>query len=509
MRNIVIDRRGRAPLVVVSNRLPYNLPRKPGSRPPKRNVGGLVNTLEPVLARRGGCWVGWDGSPLPSGSAVEEALAKPVVFRTQNGIELHGIPLSERDVGLYYNGFSNRALWPLFHDLPGLAVFLPDHFAAYERVNRRFAELTLERAVMGSRIWIHDLHLLLVPRFLRDLGFPGRIDFFLHTPFPPPEIFRALPWRQNLLRGILAADSIAFHVPLYRDNFVRCACQIAGAELIAEEAKGPTLVWHAGGETEAAAIPIGIDVEDFENLARSPAVVSTAERLRKEHGNCRILFCADRLDYTKGIRERLQFFERFLESRPEFVGRVVLIQVVVPSRHQVDEYRAMKREIDCEVGRINGEHSRDGWTPIHYRYRALDREDLVSHYLAADVAMVTSVRDGMNLVAAEFAASRVDDDGVLIVSEFAGIAERSPGAILVNPHDVDGCSEALAAALEMRPAERKDRMVRLRERVRSNPSSRWAERCLGPGEFRSWGWTPVRDLARAADPAAGTSFVER
>jgi trehalose 6-phosphate synthase len=229
-------------------------------------------------------------------------------------------------------------------------------------------------------------------------------------------------------------------------------------------------------------VPIGIDVADFERIANSPEVAARARRLRVAHGNCRILFGADRLDYTKGIKERLQAVERFLATHPDAIRRVVLIQVVVPSRHQVAEYRAMKREIDREVGRINGEYGRDGWVPIHYRYHALDREELVVHYLAADVALVTPLRDGMNLVASEFAASRVDGDGVLLVSEFAGVAERSPGAILVNPYDLEGCTTAIATALEMNPLERLQRMARLRERVRANPASRWADRCLGRGE---------------------------
>ena len=478
MPNPEIDGTRPRRLVVMSNRLPYNLPRKPGGRPPKRNVGGLVNALEPVLARRGGSWIGWDGAPLPSGGAVTAALEEPLVFTTRSGVELHGVPLSEREVSLHYHGFSNRALWPLFHDFPGKGVFLPEDYAAYERVNRRFAEVALARAERGARIWVHDFHLMLVPRFLREMGFRERIDFFLHTPFPPPEIFRVLPWREEVLQGLLAADGVAFHIELYRDNFVRCATQLLGVEVAEGEPAGADLLRHEGGETSAAAIAIGIDVDDFEGIARSDGVATRARRLREVHGNRRILFSADRLDYTKGIKERLNVLERFLATHPEAVGRVVLIQIVVPSRHQVEEYRVMKREIDREVGRINGEYGREGWMPIHYRYHALEREELVAHYRAADVALVTPLRDGMNLVAAEFAASRVDEDGALVVSEFAGAAERCPGAILVNPYDLEGSSAAIARALEMDPVERRERMVRLRERVRSNPVSRWADRCL-------------------------------
>jgi trehalose 6-phosphate synthase len=468
----------REPLVVVSNRLPFDLPRSRTGRPPKRNVGGLVNALEPVLSARGGSWIGWDGAPLASGAAVQEALARPLAGRTPAGVELHGVPLSEREVALYYHGFSNRALWPLFHDFPGKAVFLPEDYAAYERVNRRFAEIALARASDGSRIWVHDYHLMLVPRLLRELGFRGRVDFFLHTPFPPAEIFRALPRREDLLRGLLAADAVVFHVGLYRDNFVESARKFTGAEADPAADGGAAVVRHAAGASSAAAIPIGIDVDDFERIARLPEVARRSRRLRELHGNCRILFSADRLDYTKGIKERLSLLDRFLSTHPEAATRVVLIQIVVPSRHQVEEYRVMKREIDREVGRINGEHGCEGWMPVHYRYKALDRRELVAHYQAADLALITTLRDGMNLVASEFAASRVDEDGVLVVSEFAGIAERSPGAILVNPYDVDGCSAAIDRALKMDPAERRRRMVTLRQRVRSNPASRWAARCL-------------------------------
>jgi len=489
--------------VVVSNRLPRNLTPGAAGRWPRRNVGGLVSALEPVLAAHGGAWVGWDGAALPSGAAVEAARARGSVATALGGFQLHGVPLSEREVGQYYHSCANRALWPLFHDFPGRAVFVPEDFAAYARVNRRFAEIVLEQAGPRARVWVHDFHLMLVPGVLRELGFCGRLDFFLHIPFPPPEIFRALPWREELLRGMLAADSVAFHIPLYRDNFVAAARQFAGVRLAEPEPRdGACLLLHDGGATSARAVPIGIDVDEFERIARLAAVERHAAKLRELHGNLRILFSADRLDYTKGIGRRLEALERFVSAHPEAAGKFVLIQVGVPSRHQVEEYRQMKREIDREVGRINGEHGREGWMPIHYRYQALEREELVAHYRAADVMLVTPLRDGMNLVASEFAASRVDEDGVLVVSELAGVSERSPGALLVNPYDLDGCVEALDRALRMDPVERQRRMAALRARVRSNPVSRWAERCLASGEP-----SPPLALARAAAPT-GTQALE-
>ncbi len=468
-------------LVVVSNRLPYNLPHAPGSRPPRRNVGGLVNALEPALAQYGGAWIGWDGNPLPSGAAVAEALARPLVFRTRSRVELHGVPLSEREVSLYYHGFSNRALWPLFHDFPGKVAFSPEEWSVYERVNRRFAEAVALRTGPGCRVWVHDFHLMLVPRLLRELGFRGPLNFFLHVPFPAPEIFRALPWRSEVLEGLLGCDGVSFHVGQYRDNFVGSARQLSGARSVGFGPEGSVMLRHRTGETAVSAVPIGIDVEDFERIARKPEVEARARRIRDCLGGCRMLFSADRLDYTKGIEERLAILERFFETNPDAVGRVVLVQVVVPSRHQVEEYRMLKREIDRKVGRINGLLGREGWMPVHYRYRALDREELVAHYRAADVLLVTPLRDGMNLVASEFAASRVDGHGALVVSEFAGIAERSPGALLVNPYDVDGCASEVRRALEMDPEEQRTRMAQLRERVRANPLRRWVERCLESG----------------------------
>jgi len=467
------------PLVVVSNRLPYDLRRDGGGRSPKRNVGGLVNAVEPALSRLGGSWVGWDGTVHPSHAAVVAEMSRPLVCETPGGVRLLGVPLSERELARYYHGFANRCLWPLFHGFLERSVFEPEDHAIYLRVNRRFAEVTAAKAGAGGRAWVHDYHLLLVPLFLRQLGFEGTVDFFLHIPFPPAEVFRALPWREELLEGLLASDSVAFHTELYRNNFVESARQILGVEVGPSGPEGAIRLARGERQTRVLVAPIGIDVEDFERVASLPSVLERSRRIREAHGNRRILFSADRLDYTKGVGERLLAVEQFLSSRPRFDRRVVLLQVLVPSRNQVEQYRQMKREIDREVGRINGELGHSGWVPIHYRYRALEREELVAHYLAADAALVTPLRDGMNLVAAEFAASRVDESGVLVLSEFAGIAAHCQQALVVNPYDIEGFCRALDRAFEMDPQERRARMAALRERVRSNPVHRWAGRCLG------------------------------
>ncbi len=463
-------------LVVLSNRLPYNLPAAREGGTPRRNVGGLVNAVEPALAARGGLWVGWDGSVLPNLAAIETALAEPRRWTSPAGVGFVGVPISERELARFYHGFCNAALWPLFHDFIGKVRYLPEEFALYERVNRRMAEVALAQAGPDARIWVHDFHLMLVPAILRELGFRGLINFFLHTPFPPGEIFRTLPWRDRLLAGLLAADGIAFHHERYRENFVRTAHGLAALDVV-PLGEQIALV-GAAGTSRASVSPIGIDVEDFERLAGAPAVLARAHRIRAAHGGRRLLFAADRLDYTKGIRKRLYAIERLLDLRPDLVGRVDLVTVVVPSRHQVEEYRALKREVDREVGRINGERGEDGWLPIHYRYRALDRRELVAHYLAADVALVTPLRDGMNLVASEFAAARVDGDGALVLSEFAGASDRLPGALLVNPYDVDGVAAAIARALDMAEEERRGRMAQMRRRVRALTAVSWADHCL-------------------------------
>lgn len=467
-------------LLLVSNRLPYNLPR--AHLPLSRNVGGLVNALEPVLVDRGGGWIGWDGVPLSSVKAVQSALQSTKSYRTPSGIDLHGVPLSDREVSRYYRGFSNRTLWPLFHDFADKTVFNPEDYGAYFQVNRRFAEVVVSRLTPASRVWVQDFHLMLVPQYLRELGFDGRIDFFLHIPFPALDIYRKLPWRAELVRGILASDAIGFHVDAYRDHFVDAARSLCGALRIGRDRNGCIRLSHGGRECGIFSAPIGIDVSDFERLASTEEIRARARRIAESYDSCRILFGADRLDYTKGIQERLRAFEHFLSICPEAIGKVVLIQVVVPGRSQVEEYRMMKREIDREVGRINGEFGRAGWQPIHYRYRALDRKDLIAMYRAADVALVTPLRDGMNLVAAEYAASRVDEDGALVLSEFAGLAECVAGAILVNPYDLAGCARAIGKALELSREERRQRMRMLRRHIKGNPATEWAERCLTAGE---------------------------
>lgn len=496
-------------LIVVSNRLPYDIPQPGSGERPQRNVGGLVNALEPVLAARGGAWIGWDGHALGTAAAVGAALEKPLTWRTESGVTLHGVPLSERELARYYRGFANRALWPLCHSLLDKCSFVPEDFQTYLRVNHRFAEAAMTRTSPRDRLWVHDYQLLLVPKQLRQLGFAGRLDFFLHIPFPPPEIYRVLPWRDELVRGLLSSDTVAFHVPSYRDNFVRTVRTLFPKGVTTREDDEVVVISHPWGTTRAAAAPIGIDVAGFEAVAELPEVSRRVERIRSSHGHRPLLFSADRLDYTKGILHRMLAVERFLVRYPERAQHFELVQVVVPSRSQVEEYRELKREIDRQVGRINGRFASDAWTPIHYLYRAYDRQELVAHYRASYAALVTPLRDGMNLVAPEFVASRTDEDGVLLLSEFAGVAEYLQGAIQVNPYDLDGVADALRETLDLRREQRRRSIRSLRRIVRQNDASRWAGRCLGIGGGARRPWKPARASAetpadRGVIPAART-----
>jgi len=470
---------GHEPLIVLSNRLPYNFPSDDTAGKPKRNVGGLVNALEPVLVRRGGMWVGWDGITMPSQSEVDEAASVPRMIRTDSGVRLLGVPLSEQELERYYHGFCNRTLWPLFHGLIDTTYFRPEYFTSYVEVNERFADMVLAHTNASDRIWLHDYHLLLVPRMLRERGFTGRIDLFMHIPFPPSEVFRALPWRKDLLEGFLAANAVVFHVEPYRDNFVNLTTELIGAVPTPADQDGRVVVHHERGATIVAAAPIGIDVDEYETRSRKPQVREQAEKIRKQHEGRLLLFGADRLDYTKGILERFRAIDRLLSVRPETAGTFNMVQVVVPSRHQVQEYRELKEKLDREVGRINGVHARTGWIPLHYQFRALSRDELVAWYLSARAALVTPLRDGMNLVAPEFVASRTDEHGVLVLSEFAGVSRILGQALIVNPYDIDGCATAIHDALTMTPEEQRSRMVRMRERVRANTVSDWADRCMG------------------------------
>jgi trehalose 6-phosphate synthase len=452
-----------APLVLVANRLP--LARHQGAWRP--SSGGLVTALTPVVARRGGSWIGWD----------EDARGVPPRVDGLN-VDLHAIELEPELVEGYYHGFTNRTLWPLFHDLVVQPVIDRSWWRSYEAVTRLFAD-AVSRVVDASpvppTVWIQDYHLLMLPRLVRERH-PGlRIGIFLHIPFPAPELFARLPWRESLLRGMLAADSLGFHTAQYRDNFLRTVQRILPDVTVI----GDTVLPEDGRRVRALVHPISIDAEEFAALGRSAATDAEVASLRAQFGDRRVILGVDRLDYTKGIRHRLEALELLLEQRPDLRGRFVFVQIAVPSRDDVEEYRRLRTQVETEVGRINGRFTEPGHdVPVHYLHRAIDRTRLAAYYRIADLMCVTPLKDGMNLVAKEFVVVQdaVDGDGVLLLSEFCGTAhEFGADAVRCNPFDVEGLAMLMASTLDLPRAERRDRIARMAQVVRDNDVFRWVD----------------------------------
>ncbi len=478
---------GRArPLVVVSNRLPYEAVDDAGPRAFRRSAGGLVAALEPVLAARGGVWVGWDGA-VGDPSADAERESPPA----RDGVRYHAVPLSAHEIALFYAGFANRTLWPLFHYSVDRTWIDGAAWEAYERVNERFARVAWAESVGEALVWVHDYHLLRVPHHLRRLRPRGRIAFFLHIPFPATDVFRILPWARSLLRGMLACDLVAFHTPVYALHFLACAERLLGCEV--DRAAG--LVRFEGHAVAVRALPISIDAAHVEELARAVRPV----RRRRHRPRVAEVLAVDRLDYTKGIHERLLAVERLFDRHPALRRRVRFTQLMVPSRERVADYASLKRRIDEAVGRINGRFAEEGWSPVRYLVRSLPLAELVPLYRGADVALVTPLRDGMNLVAKEYVAAQVENDGVLVLSELAGAADDLQEALLVNPFDIDAVAETLHRALTMPEDERRARMSALRDRVRANDVHAWVGRFLAEAEGA---WGPSRqDASSSADVA--------
>jgi len=449
----------RRSLVVVANRLPVDETVRPdGTVEWSRSPGGLVSALHPVLVDRRGTWIGWSGG-IDSAPDVPDA----------DGIRMRTVPLSESDYEHYYEGYANSTLWPLYHDAVETPAFHRRWWEAYQRVNRRFAQATAEHAERDSMVWVQDYHLQLVPAMLREIRPDLRIGFFMHIPFPPAELFMQLPRRAELLRGILGADLVGFQTRFGAENFIRLAGRLlnlstTGAQLAVD-----------GRIVRAQAFPISIDVNEMENLGRDRDVIARAKELRADLGDPdKVILGVDRLDYTKGIEHRLKAYRELLTAGRIKVQDTVMVQVAVPSRERVEHYKILKDKVEREVGRINGEFGRVGVPAVHYLNQSFDRAEVAALYLAADVMAVTPLRDGMNLVAKEYIAARVDNGGALLLSEFTGAAAELPESYLINPHDLDGLKDTLVRALEAPPPENRARMRAMRRHVRAHDVRAWA-----------------------------------
>ncbi len=467
-------------LVVVANRLPVRL----GAEGQWiASPGGLVRALGPVLQRQHGAWVGWAGEP---GEA-------PAPF-DHDGIDLAPVGMTEEEHQRFYEGFSNETLWPLYHDAIRPSTFDQTWWDAYVAVNHRFAERAAELVAPGGQVWVHDYHLQLVPHYLRELRPDTRIGFFLHIPFPPQELFMRLPWRQEIARALLEADVIGFQRRMGAENFAAICRRLLDAE------GEPPCVQLEDRRVRVRAYPISIDVREFERVAGQPDTAERVGELRSRLGSPRtVLAGVDRLDYTKGIDVRLEAFRELLARRSAtpsdaagYPGPdIVMVQVAVPSREGVGAYAAERERVEQLVGEINGDYATVGRPAVHYLHRSLPFEALVALYRAADVMVVTPLRDGMNLVAKEFVASRVHDDGVLVLSEFAGAADELTEALLVNSHDLGAVVDVLDHAVDLDADEASRRMRALREVVRSNDVDRWASDFLADLAAARPGATPA------------------
>jgi alpha,alpha-trehalose-phosphate synthase [UDP-forming] len=496
-------------LVVVANRLPVDRhAAADGSATWTTSPGGLVAALEPVMKRHHGAWVGWTGA---AGENLEPFDA--------DGMRLVAVPLSQQEIEAYYEGMSNGTLWPLYHDVIATPRFHRTWWDAYLRVNRRFAEMAAAQSRRGATGGVQDYQLQLVPAMLRELRADLRIGFFNHIPFPPYEIFAQLPWRRQVIEGLLGADLLGFQRPADANNLMRAVRRNGmttrrGAIQVDSDlppvAPGRGRRGPGQREVQVGAFPISIDTERFDALARGESVQRRARQIRRDLGDPRVvLLGVDRLDYTKGILHRLKALGELFDDGLLRAPDATFVQVATPSRERVEQYRHMRDQVEGTVGRINGMHGRLGHPAVHYLHHSYPRDELAALYLAADVMLVTSLRDGMNLVAKEYVACRFDERGALVLSEFTGAAIEFPQAFLVNPHDTDGLKEAVMRAVDVSPKEAGRRMRTMRRRVFEYDVARWAQTFLSAlrrGQVPdTLSGLPAAAQEEAAEPDVGLS----
>jgi len=464
---------------IVSNRLPVTVKRQAdGSLDFTKSTGGLVSGLADVHARAGALWIGHAGiyADLDDFAATREALAARRYV---------AVPLTEEEYQAYYSGMSNGTLWPLFHYFLGDTHFDPAFWRAYVQVNRQFAASVLALARPGDRVWVHDYQLMLVPGMLRAAMPTLEIAYFHHIPFPSVELFRILPGRREVLEGLLGADLIGMHTLDYVMHFQTCVTRLLGVDIEREHIR------YHGRVVRLGAFPLGVDAQSIRACVHGLSAEGRIAELARVAQGQKVFIGIDRLDYTKGIPEKLRAFQLFLGENPELVGTVVFVQVCVPSREEVPRYSELRAEVERLVGQINGEFSRPGYVPLHYLHQPFSAEEVRQFYKLGDIALVTPLRDGLNLVCKEYVASRDNEDGILILSEFAGAAAEMGEALLVNPFDVPSLAQTMAAAVKMSQAERRRRMRRLRSRIAMNDNLQWSREFM-----KAWADAPLGAQAR-------------
>jgi trehalose 6-phosphate synthase/phosphatase len=452
-------------LLIVSNRLPINIQKKKGELHFSRSVGGVATGLASFYESYNSVWIGWPGVSLSEMKGEKT----DVTERLMSEFNCYPVFLSPSDIDKYYHGFSNKTLWPLCHYFNQYVVHDQGFWQAYRRVNKHFCDAVLEIAEEGDVIWVHDYHLTLLPRLLREKLPEVAIGYFHHIPFPSFELFRLLPWRTEILEGLLGADVIGFHTYDYARHFLSSVHRLLGCEYsMGQITVGDRLV-------RVDAFPMGIDYERFSKAGTDPEVKREINKFRKKMEDRKVILSIDRLDYTKGIPQRLEAFDAFLERNPEYKEKVTFVLVAVPSRSQVEHYRLLKTQVDQLAGKINGEYGTIGWMPIWYLYRLLHFPSLAALYSIADVAVITPLRDGMNLIAKEYVATKRGGRGVLILSEMAGASKELGEAVIVNPNNTEEVAEALGRALAMPEGEQEERNKVMQKRIRRYNVVRWSE----------------------------------
>lgn len=447
--------------IIVSNRLPISIHQEKEGLEFKPSTGGLATGLGSVFSKDAHVWIGWPGG------AVEEPREKREISLALKGSNMVPVFLNNREIEGFYEGFCNETLWPAFHYFSQYISFNERQWKEYVRVNQKFCAAILEHAGPDDTIWIHDYHLLLLPKFIKEKLPHATIAFFLHIPFPSYEIFRMLPWREDILKGICGADLVGFHTHEDKQNFCIGVNRILGLE------NNSGNIWAGSHWVKVAAFPMGIDYKKFELSARKQETYDLVRQFKETLGQQKLLLSIDRLDYSKGILQRLKAFDLFLKQNPDQQEKLSLIMIVVPSRENVPEYKELKEEIDTLVGRINSKYSNFDWVPVHYFYRSFPFSELSAFYSMSDIALVTPLRDGMNLVCKEFVASKTEKKGVLILSEMAGASKELREAVLVNPFSVLEISQAIRTALSMTEEEQMEKMAAMQDKLRRNDVFRW------------------------------------
>lgn len=450
-------------LLIISNRLPINIIKKDDKFDFQPSVGGVATGLNSFNKSLDSLWLGWPGLTREKLKDKEKKIKTKLISKN-----CYPVFLSKADVDDYYYGFCNKTIWPLFHYFTQCTIYDKKMWESYKRVNEAYCAEVIKVAKPNDIIWIHDYHLFLLPQMLREKLPDATIGFFLHIPFPSFEIFRLLPWRKELLEGLLGADLIGFHTYDYTQHLLHSVSRILGHEHTLGQIK------YNGRKIKVDTFPMGINYDDFATAGEKPEVKKEIEKIRKNVGMRKIILSIDRLDYTKGIPPRLEAFDLFLKNNPEYKEQVTLILVAVPSRTKVKQYKTLKKQVDELISRVNGTYGTIGWTPVWYLYRVIPFETLAALYKIADIALITPLRDGMNLMAKEFIASKGDEKGVLILSEMAGAATELGEALIVNPNNREDMAQAIKDALEMPCPEQRERNRTMQKRLKRYNVVRWA-----------------------------------